>query len=60
MATVTGILVKTAEGERTYPSGRTWDTDGWGNYIIFDEQGQKVALRQNASVQEIEMVYEEE
>jgi hypothetical protein len=55
---VTGVrLVMTNGAERIYTAGRAWEVDGFGDYVITDENANKIASRKRASVDYIELVY---
>ena len=56
-----GVKVTSINGTvRVYANARSFDTDGYGDYVIFDEDGNKVATRRRQSVEEIEVTYAEE
>jgi hypothetical protein len=45
--------------EKIYPMGRGWNTDGFGDYIVIDGEGNNIAQRRRGSVDEIEVIYAE-
>jgi hypothetical protein len=55
---VTGVVVVATNGsERIYVAGRSFDTDGYGDYVIFDGNGGKVGTRKRGTVEEVYLRY---
>lgn len=58
MAT-TGVRVTRADDTtKTYPAGRSFDFDGYGDLVIRDQSGDPVATRRRGSWVEIELVHD--
>lgn len=61
MVQVTGVLVEMVDGStRTYAQGRKVDTDGFGDYVIRNGNGDMLATRKRASVESVEVMYGDE
>lgn len=55
---VVGVrIVMTNGSERIYRAGRAWQTDGFGDYVITDENSNSIASRKRASVDYVELIY---
>lgn len=53
----TGVRVtRTDETTKTYPAGRSFFFDGWGDLIICDSSGGPIATRKRGSWVEVEVV----
>ncbi len=58
--TVTGIQVTLNNGTiRTYPMGRSFDFDGYGDLVIFNDEGNKIATRKRGTWEDVDTLYSE-
>jgi hypothetical protein len=50
MATEGIVVVDNQGAERTYPTGQTWESDGFGDVIVKDSTGNNIAMHKRGDV----------